>query len=154
MLEGIIEGISDAIVDYQVHPPSARPHLAQRLFQISSRQETILLSGMDSATGAGHCSGDGEVCIKGTRVDVLQLNLWSKPPRVLSAWRRRTRKSAIARTFAEVGSAGGNICAVFFCSRDSEDWKNFVDLPDSCLSARPSAPPISRAAVPSLEDHP
>ena len=78
---------------------------------------------------AGHCSGNRQGCLRGTRLDVLlQLERWLRDEqdhRVF--WLNGlagTGKSTIAQTFAEISFADGNLGASFRCSRDFEDRSN------------------------------
>ena len=84
---------------------------------------------MSHTDEAGHCSGDRQGCLRGTRTDVLlQLEYWLKDEqdhRVF--WLNGlagTGKSTIAQTFAEISFADGDLGAAFFCSRDFEDRSN------------------------------
>ena len=69
------------------------------------------------------------MCLDGTGTDALRrLKRWSKNEQGHQVFylygAAGTGKSTIAKTFAEINSAEGNIGAVFFCSRDSEDRRN------------------------------
>ena len=84
---------------------------------------------MPRTVDAGHCFGNRQGCLRGTRVDVLlQLERWLKDEedhRVF--WLNGlagTGKSTIAQTFAEISFADGKLGASFFCSRDFEDRNN------------------------------
>ena len=84
---------------------------------------------MHHTVGAGHCSGNRQGCLTGTRVKVLQqLEEWledghSQPVFWLNGL-AGTGKSTIAQTFAEIAFAEGKLGASFFCSRDFEDRSN------------------------------
>ena len=85
-----------------------------------------LLESICHTKGAGHCSGNRQGCLRGTRVDVLlQLEHWLKDEQDCRVfWLNGlagTGKSTIAQTFAEVSFADGELGASFFCSRDFED---------------------------------
>jgi len=84
---------------------------------------------MHHSDGAGHCSGNRQGCLRGTRRDVLQrLEDWlenEQGQRVF--WLNGlagTGKSTIAHTFAEIAFAEGKLGASFFCSRNFEDRSN------------------------------
>ena len=91
--------------------------------------DRLLLENVRHTDKAGYNSGNGQGCLRGTRVDIiLQLERWLKDKgdhRVF--WLNGlagTGKSTIARTFAEIGFADGKLGASFFCSRDFEDRSN------------------------------
>jgi hypothetical protein len=84
---------------------------------------------MHHSNKAGHHSGNGQGCLKGTRKEVLlQLEHWSmgeQDQRVF--WLNGlagTGKSTIAQTFAEMSFADGRLGASFFYSRDFKDRSN------------------------------
>jgi len=88
-----------------------------------------VLNNFRSARGAEHRHGERKGCLKGTRGAVLdRIELWardfSRPPVYWLNGLAGTGKSTIAKTIAERFFAGGHLGASFFCSRDSEDWRN------------------------------
>ena len=91
--------------------------------------DRYLLESICHTNGAGHCSGNRQGCLRGTRVDVLlQLEHWLKDEQDHHVfWLNGlagTGKSTITQTFAEVTFADGDLGASFFCSRDFEDRSN------------------------------
>ena len=88
-----------------------------------------LLGNMHHTATAGYHSGSREGCLKGTRVDVLlTLEHWLKDEQDHRLfWLNGlagTGKSTIARSFAEISFADGDLGASFFCSRDFDDRSN------------------------------
>ena len=84
---------------------------------------------MNPASDADYRSGNREGCLRGTRKAVL----WEIERWLAGDVGRRifwlnglagTGKSTIAKTFAEITFAGGDLGATFFCSRDFEDRSN------------------------------
>jgi hypothetical protein len=78
---------------------------------------------------AGHCSGNRQGCLKGTRKDILwEIEHWSMSKRGQHVfWLNGlagTGKTTIAQTFAEMSFADGRLGASFFCSRDFEARNN------------------------------
>ena len=91
--------------------------------------DRILLNSMHHTSDAGHCSGNRQGCLRGTRKGVLwEIERWLTDERGQRIfWLNGlagTGKSTIAQTFAEVSFADGKLGASFFCSRDSEDRSN------------------------------
>ena len=91
--------------------------------------DRIVLNGMCHAPDADYRSGNKEGCLRGTRKDVLwEIERWLADDvgrRIF--WLNGlagTGKSAIAKTFAEITFASGELGASFFCSRDFEDRSN------------------------------
>ena len=88
---------------------------------------------MHHVADTGHCSGNRQGCLKGTRKEVLwQIEHWladKQDQRVF--WLNGlagTGKSTIAQTFAEISFADGKLGASFFCSRDFEDRSNLQGI--------------------------
>ena len=84
---------------------------------------------MHHTSDAGHCSGNRQGCLRGTRKEVLwDIERWLTSEQEQQIfWLNGlagTGKSTIAQSFAELTFADGKLGASFFCSRDFEDRSN------------------------------
>ena len=115
---------------------------------------------MHHVDSAGHCSGNRQGCLRGTRKDVLrQIDSWladERDQRVF--WLNGlagTGKSTIAQTFAENSFSDGKLGASFFCSRDFEDKSNIHNIfPTLAFQLAYRYPQFRKGLIPVLRANP
>ena len=93
----------------------------------------MLLDRLRYTANAGHCCGNRQGCLRGTRKDVLgDIEHWFTSEQGQHVfWLNGlagTGKSTIAQTFAETAFVDGKLGASFFCSRDFEDRSNLQKI--------------------------